>query len=62
MSLDPRQERSGEDLQLLTIMRFGQSRFNGSDRGNHQVELLQVKFHFYQLPISNGTINFTAPC
>jgi peptidoglycan/xylan/chitin deacetylase (PgdA/CDA1 family) len=60
MSLDPRQERSAnESDDLLSIMRYGQSRFNeaiaqaSSGTSGSQVSLLPT--------ISNGAINFTTP-
>ena len=60
MSLDPRQERSANESEdLLTIMRFGQSRFNeaieqaSSGTASNQSSLLPT--------VSNGAINFTTP-
>ncbi|MBD2176391.1 polysaccharide deacetylase family protein [Pseudanabaena sp. FACHB-1998] len=60
MSLDPRQERSANESEdLLTIMRFGQSRFNeaieqaSSGTSGNQLSLLPT--------VSNGSINFTTP-
>lgn len=60
MSLDPRQERSANESEdLLSIMRFGQSRFSEAieqaSGGNSasQVSLLPT--------VSNGIINFTSP-
>ncbi len=60
MSLDPRQERSAnESDDLLSIMRFGQSRFSdaieqaSSGTSASQVSLLPT--------VSNGSINFTTP-
>jgi len=64
MSLDPRQERSANESEdLLTVMRFGQSRFDEviaqassgatNNQTGNQVTMLPT--------VSNGTINFTAP-
>ena len=60
MSLDPRQERSANESEdLLTIMRFGQSRFSdaieqaSSGASANQFSLLPT--------ISSGVINFTTP-
>ena len=60
MSLDPRQERSANESEdLLSIMRFGQSRFNeaieqsSSGASGNQFSLLPT--------VSNGAINFTTP-
>jgi biofilm PGA synthesis lipoprotein PgaB len=60
MSLDLRQERSAnESDDLLSIMRFGQSRFSevieqaSSGVSGNQISLLPT--------VSNGTINFTTP-
>jgi biofilm PGA synthesis lipoprotein PgaB len=60
MSLDPRQERSANESEdLLTIMRFGQSRFDeaiaqaSGGTSASQVALLPT--------VSNGAINFTTP-
>ena len=60
MSLDPRQERSANESEdLLTIMRFGQSRFDeaieqaSGGSSPNQVALLPT--------VSNGAINFTSP-
>jgi len=60
MSLDPRQERSAnESDDLLTIMRFGQSRFSEAiEQASSGISANQVSL----LPaVSNGTINFTTP-
>jgi hypothetical protein len=60
MSLDPRQERSANESEdLLTIMRFGQSRFSeaieqaSGGTSTSQISLLP--------PVSSGIINFTSP-
>jgi len=60
MSLDPRQERSANESEdLLTIMRFGQSRFDeaiaqaSGGTSASQVALLPT--------VSNGVVNFTTP-
>lgn len=60
MSLDPRQERSANESEdLITIMRFGQSRFSeaielaSSGTSASQISLLPT--------VSNGSINFTTP-
>lgn len=60
MSLDPRQERSANESEdLLTIMRYGQSRFTdaieqaSSGASDNQFSLLPT--------ISSGVINFTTP-
>jgi len=60
MSLDPRQERTAnESDDLLTIMRFGQSRFSDAiEQASSGTSTSQVSF----LPnVSNGSINFTTP-
>jgi peptidoglycan/xylan/chitin deacetylase (PgdA/CDA1 family) len=60
MSLDPNQEKSANESEdLITIMRFGQSRFDeaiaqaASGVTANPVAILP--------PVSNGAINFTAP-
>lgn len=60
MSLDPRQERSANESEdLLSIMRFGQSRFSdaieqaSSGTSGNQSSLLPT--------VSNGAVNFTTP-
>ncbi len=60
MSLNPRQERSANESEdLLSIMRFGQSRFSdaieqaSSGTSSNQSSLLPA--------VSNGTTNFTTP-
>lgn len=60
MSLDPTQERSANESEdLMTIMRFGQSRFDevieqaSGGTPPNQLALLPT--------VSNGTINFTSP-
>ncbi|TYQ30706.1 polysaccharide deacetylase family protein [Pseudanabaena sp. UWO310] len=60
MSLDPRQERSANESEdLLSIMRFGQSRFSeaieqaSGGTASNQVALLPN--------VSNGSIDFTTP-
>ncbi len=60
MSLDPRQERSANESEdLLTIMRFGQSRFNEAiEQASGGTSASQISL----LPtVSNGAINFTTP-
>ncbi len=60
MSLDPRQERSANESEdLLSIMRFGQSRFS---EAIEQASSGTSASQFSLLPtVSNGTINFTTP-
>lgn len=60
MSLDPRQERSANESEdLVTIMRFGQSRFSDAIE---QSSSGASGSSFSLLPtISNGAINFTSP-
>ncbi|MFN5862003.1 MAG: polysaccharide deacetylase family protein, partial [Pseudanabaena sp.] len=60
MSLDPRQERSAnESDDLLSVMRFGQSRFSESiEQASGGISASQVSL----LPtVSNGSIDFTTP-
>ncbi len=60
MSLDPRQERSANESEdLITIMRFGQSRFSEAiEQASSGISASQVSL----LPtVSNGSINFTTP-
>ena len=60
MSLDPRQERSANESEdLMTIMRFGQSRF---DEAIEKASAGTSASQFSLLPpVSNGVINFTTP-
>jgi peptidoglycan/xylan/chitin deacetylase (PgdA/CDA1 family) len=60
MSLDPRQERSANESEdLMTIMRFGQSRFSDAIE---QASGGTSGSQFSLLPtISSGAINFTTP-
>ena len=60
MSLDPRQERSANESEdLMSIMRFGQSRFSEAiEQASGGTSASQVSL----LPtVSNGVINFTTP-
>jgi peptidoglycan/xylan/chitin deacetylase (PgdA/CDA1 family) len=60
MSLDPRQERSANESEdLMTIMRFGQSRFDEAiEKASAGTSVSQFSL---LPPVSNGVINFTTP-